>query len=680
MRFLIFLLTAINFSLSAQKTYWASNVIDFSSERTIPYQSKEYRAVQALGSPNKLPSYGDSYSAWCPATPDNDFDEYIKVGFDTAVAEIQQVIIAENLGQGTVSKIYLFDMAGKEHLVYENNASPSAALGRMLNVRLDKATTYKVTAVKLVLNTNRVKGWNQIDAIGVSQSIVPVSAVINLAKDAPTKVERENIGKGVNSRHIELSPVVSHDGRTLYFTRVNQDNFAWLKNFLGMPLNEEQDIYFSTLLDTGEWSKAQRMDDPINNKGKNSIFAVSADGREVLLINKYKEDGSMEWGISRSRKQMNGTWSFPEEVKIKGFNNDVRLANFTISSDGTVLVMSVQRQDTYGKRDLYVSFLQKDRSWSDPQNMGNALNTAETDETPFIAADGKTIYYSTKGKPGYGDGDVFRSKRLDDTWTKWSEPENLGPAINTPAWDGFFVLPASGEYAYVCSVNDSFKKDDIFRLKLPETVQPEPVAMLTGEVLDIANNKPLQAKLSVINTFTKRTANALIYNPLDGDFSLVLPLGHKYEFIASKPGYLPIFDELDLSKETKYREIRQKVYMMLIEKGQTMVLKRIQFEQGEYQVLPEGLEQINQIVESMKESPSMKILLEGHTDNQGEFDLNLKLSEDRVLAVKTYLVSKGIKPERIDIKGLGSTKPLDSNLTEDRRKNNRRVEITILEK
>src|SRR5690606_40006543 len=126
-----------------------------------------------------------------------------------------------------------------------------------------------------------------------------------------------------------------------------------------------------------------------------------------------------------------------------------------------VLILSVQRLDTQGDKDLYVSFMQADGFWSEPRNIGKVVNTAAYEGSPFIAADGKTLYFTTTGKSGYGDGDIFMTKRLDDTWLNWSEPVNLGPEINTEQWDGFFTVPASGDYAYFSSTENSLGQEDI---------------------------------------------------------------------------------------------------------------------------------------------------------------------------------------------------------------------------
>jgi OOP family OmpA-OmpF porin len=99
--------------------------------------------------------------------------------------------------------------------------------------------------------------------------------------------------------------------------------------------------------------------------------------------------------------------------------------------------MAVEGDPTYGSRDLYVSFLLKDGRWSEPLNLGEDINTALEETSPFLAADDKTLYFSSDGFTGYGKHDIFMSRRLDESWTRWSTPENLGPQINSPEDDAF---------------------------------------------------------------------------------------------------------------------------------------------------------------------------------------------------------------------------------------------------
>jgi outer membrane protein OmpA-like peptidoglycan-associated protein len=667
--FLIIFLAVFHSSFS-QKTWWASKVLEFSSERVIPFQTTEYKAIQALGKPNVLPSTVESTSAWQPAQPDSPSAEFISVGFDTLMS-VRQVAVAENYGQGSIIKILAIEPNNTSHTIYQNNAiGPQQPLkGKMLNIILSESTPYKVAAIKLILDTDKIKGSNQIDAIGISESTEPIKALIRVAADAPKEVYRENLGKGVNSRHQEFAPVISSDGKTLFYTRNYMSVFGKEK---------DQDVWFSVQDRDGNWIKSRNIGYPINNNDKNAVFSVSADGREILLMNKYNKDGKLSPGISRSYRTREG-WAYPEEVKIDNYYNQSPNAEFAISPDGQTMVMSVQRKNSAGKRDLYVAFKTDKNTWSEPINMGRSINTGEHEVTPFIAADNKTLYFSTRGFPGYGDNDIFKSHRLDETWQLWSEPENLGPAINTPNWDGYFTLPASGDYAYICSINAS-KKEDIYKLELPKTAKPEPVAIISGNVLTTTDKTPVACTLTMNPQNPQLRTEVKNYDPVTGMFSFVVPVKEIYDFVPYLKGYLAINETVDLSKEISYREIRKDFYLMPLEVGNKGVLNSFTFEQGESHLQAPALKDLDRIAQAMNDFPSLEILFEGHTDNQGDFQLNLKLSEERVEEVKNYLISKGIASERITTKGWGQTRPIASNATDERRKLNRRVEFTIVKK
>lgn len=667
----LFFLQIIIFPTFSQKTCWASKVLEFSSERVIPFQTTEYKAIQALGKPNVLPNFSESTTAWEPFQTDNPCEEFITVGFDTLMS-IRQVAIAENYGQGSIEKIIAIDSKNNTHILYqspENHNTETKDKGKMLNIILPEITPYDVAAIKLILNTEKIKGTTQIDAIGISDSSEPISVAIRVAADAPKEVMRENLGRGVNSRHQEFAPVISGDGKTLFYTR----------NYVSMFGKEkDQDVWFSIQDKDGNWIKSQNIGYPINNNDKNAVFSVSADGREILLMNKYNKDGKLSPGISHSYRTRSG-WAYPEEIKIDNYYNQSPNAEYAISPDGMIMVMSIQRKNTAGKRDLYVSFKKENNNWSEPINMGRQVNTSEHEVTPFIAADGKTLYFSTRGFPGYGDNDIFKTKRLDDTWQYWSEPENLGAAINTPNWDGYFTLPASGDYAYICSMNSS-KKEDIYKLELPKTAKPEPVAIISGDILTTTDKKPVESVLTMTPQNDKLKPEVKKYDPLTGSFSFIVPLREIYNFVPYAKGYLAINEIVDLSKEISYREIKKDFYLMPLEVGNKGILNSFTFEQGESQLQTPALKDLDRIVQAMKEFPTLEILFEGHTDNQGDFQLNLKLSEERVEEVKKYLITKGITPERITTKGWGQTRPLASNATEERRRLNRRVEFTITKK
>jgi outer membrane protein OmpA-like peptidoglycan-associated protein len=455
----------------------------------------------------------------------------------------------------------------------------------------------------------------------------------------------------------------------LYFTRGNFDGN------IGSP--SKQDVWYSTLNDKGIWSNAVNMGPPINNAGDNAITSISADGKTIYLVNVYAPDGNMYFGFSRSFKTKSG-WGFPKESKITNMVASAETIELAVSPFENILIISVLKSDSEGDNDLYISFLQKDNTWSAPRNLGQVINTADYEGTPFLALDNKTLYFSSQGHSGYGQVDLFLTRRLDDTWLNWSTPENLGPAINSPLWDAFINIPATGDHAYFSSSDKAQGKEDIFRIRMTPEIMPEPVAIISGNVYEAESTKPAKSEVVAdIKKDNKLFAKAT-FDAETGEYNLILPLKELYRLSATAAGYFPIYEDVDLTDESSSRTIKKNIYLQPIKAGQQIRLSNAMFSQSSAELIEASFPELDRIAETMKSYPAMEILLEGHTDNQGEVQKNVKLSADRVEQVKKYLLSKGIEARRIQTKAWGPARPIASNLTEQTRQKNRRVEFTIL--
>ena len=272
----------------------------------------------------------------------------------------------------------------------------------------------------------------------------------------PQSIKKENLGRSINTKYSEHWPVISPDGRTLYFLREED------------PVNygESGDIWFSTLQNDGTWTLAQHYGKPLNSFDGGSVCSVTPDGNTLLLLGMYKIDGRINFnGFSLSHRTKDG-WSFPLGIVIKNIYNDNNHWSGYLSNDGKKLFMGIERKDSYGECDIYISFLQNNNVWSEPINLGNVINSKEMEEDAFLAADNVTLYFESKGHGGFGGFDVFMSKRLDDSWKKWSTPVNLGPEINTSKDEQEYYITAKGDYAYFASDDNSYGNLDIFRIKL----------------------------------------------------------------------------------------------------------------------------------------------------------------------------------------------------------------------
>ena len=514
----------------AQEIQWASEVISYSSQKG----NEEYAAKQVVGVPNAMTEGKVAHWAWAPKKDEVNTLEFIRVKFLEQI-QVSQVIIAESKNPGAISKIVLYDMDNKKHTVYENdNPEPyKDEERRLFTVEFDK-TDYKVKLLRLELKTGRVIGSNQIDAIGVSGSSKPVSIEVDEIEYEEEVAEKENLGKKVNSRYAERLPVISPDGKTLYLARKFH------------PLNEGEDknddIWVSKLESDGTWGFAKPIHNPLNTEDHDFVVSVNPTGDVLYLGSDYRK--SVSHGVSTS-KNKNGAWTDPKALKIEDHKNASPFVGYHVNNDGNVLLMAVEREEGMGKRDLYVSFMGSNRQWSKPKNLGRTINTVNEESSVFLAADGKTIYFSSAGHLGYGGLDMFMSRRLDESWTKWSKPKNLGKKINTLGNDYSYTIPASGDYAYFSS-DDENGMSDIFRIRLPKEVQPEPVVLLSGRMIDAETNRPITAKLKTSNIKNKKNKRATDSNN-DGDFQIVVPYGDDVALTAEVDGYFAPSENLALS-------------------------------------------------------------------------------------------------------------------------------------
>ena len=503
----------------------------------------------------------------------------------------------------------------------------------------------------------------------VDNFIFRSDVLINLPPSLPSGLVKENLGPQVNTAYDDLGPNITADGRTIMYGVENSpDNLGGKE--------DGEDIWVTTSTDGKTWSKSTNMGSVVNSKDVNNLAAISADNNMLLFC---KSDGF------EVRKRTQDGWSQPEYLNVK-FKNESSTMEGNLSPDGkAILFTSKLSQNLYYKtegkeKDVYVSIQEKDGVWSAPINLGKQINTAEDEVSPFLASDGRTLYFASSGRPGYGGHDIFMSKRQGDGWTSWSEPLNLGPEINSIGFDAYYTLPASADYAYLVSNTNSYGAADLVRVKLPEAIKPEPVVLLLGRTLNAKTKNPMSADILFEDLAEHKEVGEAISDPKTGSYRITLPNGRNYGIRAVAKGFLSVNENLELITITKYTEIQKDLFLVPLEVGETMQLNNVFFEQGRPILKSQSFPELDRLVQIMAENPTVKIEVSGHTDNVGNKDALMKLSQDRVLAVKAYLEKKGIKKDRVDGKGYGATQPIAPNSTEENRQRNRRVEFKITKK
>jgi OmpA-OmpF porin, OOP family len=676
--FLLFIITA-----RAQETVvWGNEVVDISSEFS-PY---DFSAIQALNRPNVLPNGGENPNAWRPKSSNK--EEFIMVSFSTPI-KAKQVAIAESENPGAVKAVYGYDEEYNEYLLFELTPRDLPIESRLLNLFFE-TTKYEVNAIRVVLDCSVSDGFNAIDAIGISASNIPINVLINLAPGVNNKVEADRLSRDVNSDYIEHSPLISPDGKRMYFSRqYHPDNVG--------GVDDAEDIWVSQLdEETGEWLPAKNIGAPLNNEGPNFISSISVlDGKEIVILgNRYGKKGRMYTGVSMATR--NGdTFSEPENIDVDNEYNYSPNADFFMVPGGQAMLTSAERDDTYGERDLYISFKNPDgKTWSEPMNLGNDINTSGEDESPFLAEDGRTLYFSSDGYNGYGGTDIYVTFKLDDTWKKWSTPENLGPGINKDGNEEYFSIPTSGQNLYFTR-GEKGEDTDIFSFKVEDLMIDKTSPLLTsvahlipdepeeiyitvmGKVLNAKTNQPIEGATVMIERLPDGADIGHVATAASGAFMFTVRPGAKYGMVGEANGYISEDENFDFTTVTKTDTIEQDLMIHPIEKGEKIVLKNIFFDFDKWDLKTPSYPELNRVLEYLKEDKIEKIAISAHTDSVGDPAYNMTLSGKRAKSVMDFFIKNGISRDRLSFKAYGETQPVVPNDTKENRAKNRRVDFTI---
>lgn len=493
---------------------------------------------------------------------------------------------------------------------------------------------------------------------------------------------------GVNMSYDEKSPVISPDGKLLFFTTSNHP-----QNQGGM--RDPGDIWYSEF-DGLQWSTPTHAGAILNSHDYNGVAGFSTDGQQLYLLSHYDASGNLArtQGISVSRK-LSGGWSKPENIFIPYFQNKSSFLSGSVSMDGLVFVYAAE---TYGSRveDIYMTRKGNDGKWSEPRNIGSKINTQFQELSPWMSIDGTTLFFSSNGRPGCKSFDVFFTTRIDDSWSNWTDPESVHADINSEGRELFFrQYPALGFSMFTSTKNsDGYGDIKVYRPDVPFKDSVVAISDVANDTIiqieevrhEAISDKFIRVHGKIANAKTGEAVEAaLLFESSDslvraktsaGEYKTELASTQSYTITINAPGFVSNFEKLELNTiEMKYLEMNFK--LQPIEVGTTVALKNVLFLQGKPELLPESYPELNLVVQFMKSNPHIEIELSGHTDSRGSFRQLLTLSQQRVNKVKAYLVSKGIGAKRILGRGYGGSKPIASNDTEETRMLNRRVEFTI---
>lgn len=487
--------------------------------------------------------------------------------------------------------------------------------------------------------------------------------ITSLAEQSNINLRR--FGDVINTENSEYLPQFTLDDKTFIFTR---------------RFFNQEDLFIATKTEVGYETEAIEEVNTLLNEGAHTL---SADGSLLIFTHCNKKTGFGGCDLYRSTRKADGTWSKPANMG-KNINTRHWDAQPSLSADGRTLYFASSRPGGQGGTDIWASRLSKEGRWSRPVNLGTNINTTAPDESPFIHADGQTLYYRSRGQLGMGGFDLYRSKLENNAW---SQPMHLGSPINTTGEDGALVVSLDGTRGYYATDNYKGVKQnhlDLFEFDLPMAYRPAPMTFVKGRITDETTKMPIRGSIQVSylddsNYSTTYNANA------NGEFLAALPIGKPTLLNINKEGYVFFSDHVN------YKDVKYSIdpYVLNIElstieeitaapeESKPIILKNIFFNSGSAELLSSSTAEVDILYQLLQDKPAVTIEISGHTDDVGADGDNLRLSQSRAEAVRDALINKGISSSRITAVGRGETEPIDTNDTEEGRANNRRTEFII---
>jgi outer membrane protein OmpA-like peptidoglycan-associated protein len=472
----------------------------------------------------------------------------------------------------------------------------------------------------------------------------------------------------------EFNPVNLGDSvntpRSEYYPSVTVTDSLLVFTRLG---NQREDFIESAIGKKNNYGRWKVIDGEINAETNKGALSVSQDGEWMIFAGQLSNQNYKSFDIYISYYTPQG-WSEPQGLG-DNVNTDYYESGPTLSPDKRALYFISNRPGGYGGSDLYVSYRQANGKWGPAQNMGPDINSSGDELAPFIHADNQTLYFTSDGLPGYGGSDLFViRKNLSGAWGK---PENLGAPINTIENEGSLAVSSDGLTAYYASDrSDSRGGLDLYKFDLRPDLRPFRTFYLKGKVIDKKTNKPIPSSVELVDNSNN---NALMKVSTDelGEYFVTLPTGKDYTLTVNRKGYLFFSELYELSNKEADSVYKKDIYLQPVELNVISTFSNIQFATNSFELPSAGFIELDKLLQVLTENPSLKVEISGHTDNIGKVEDNLKLSTNRAKSIVDYLVSKGISIDRMSYKGHGSSQPVADNSTEAGRAKNRRTTFTV---
>ena len=479
--------------------------------------------------------------------------------------------------------------------------------------------------------------------------------------------------KPFNEFASQAFPVLTADNETIFFTQ-NSGN---------------ENIFYSTRADS-VWRAPTSISDTINTPQNEGTCSISADGRTLVFAACSRPDSRGGCDLYIVGK-IGSTWGVPQNMgdAVNSYDWDSQPA---LSADGRTLYFSSERTGGLGKADIWVSKMLLNGQWGKPTNLGKTVNTSGEDKSPFIHANGQTLFFATDGLVGMGGLDLFYTENLSDT--AWSKPVNLGYPINTQEDQVSLFISADcqkGYYTLDQHNNPQLRQEAFLDKKSPMKVLlcsfdlPDEIKAkchqtnyLKGTVYDAKTNQKIGADIELIDLKTNQTKALMSADAQTGAYLTVLNNGAKYALYVNKPGYFFKSLSFDYSQKNNTNGVLLDIALTPLQKNSRDVLSNLFFDSGQFSINEDSKTELEKLAKFLKTNALLRVEISGHTDDVGNERENLVLSQKRAKTVVAYLLQLGIDPARMVASGYGKTRPLVVNATEENRRQNRRIEWRIL--
>ena len=482
----------------------------------------------------------------------------------------------------------------------------------------------------------------------------------------PIDIHPKPLPEILNSFPLQYFPVLTADERTIIYTVR-----------LGVQFHDDENIVISKREENGSWTKPISISPNINSQFNEGTCTISADGRTLIFTTceGRKSVGGCDLYITT---KTGDDWSVPQNLG-RNVNSRSWDSQPAISADGRKLFFISDRGGGLGKRDIWMSEKDKDGNWQVAVNLGTTINTKEDEVSPFVHVNGTTLFFASKGYPGFGGFDLYKSELID---TIWSEPKNLGYPLNTHEDQVSLFVSTNGKNGYY-SFERKWQTDEnqsfLYGFEFPESgILEHKSIYLTGNIYDEESKEPLEANIELYQLGANAPTAIFASDAVTGEYFSILNESSSIVLYIDKKGYLFQSQTFEVKAESD-NSIRKDIYLKPIKKGNSIRLSNIFFEFNSASLTEDSKTELNKIIWFLTENPGTKIFISGHTDDQGSDEYNMNLSEKRAKAVYNFLINHDINHDRLTYKGFGESKPISSKTDEKSRKLNRRIEFSIEE-